>query len=318
MEYCPFDIESDPSRFDLETARIRTTRGLITARVSRKRDGRTATLYIHGIGANWSNWTPMLQAESAARLHVHDQVLIDLPGFGDSPNEAGADLRTTGEAVLEAVSALGYEKIRIVGHSMGGFVALDMASRNSGQIESLHLVAGSYFSMLQANQHPLSSCFRTPSIAAIFNVYYQIARTGKFGTQMVRALYALGISRTFLRVVASHPLRLRRSVVKALCYQYNPSGIIRTAKNQMDYDAYRYWARIQCPIWAVFADRDRIVPPRDMRQLLRCRPGVKSAMLTDSGHMVHVERPFEVLDALKLWDRTAIENEKNFELESSQ
>jgi pimeloyl-ACP methyl ester carboxylesterase len=303
MEYCPFDIDSDPTKFDLVTLRVDTSYGPLAARVSCKRGGQTATLYLHGVGADWSNWTPILQAEAAARLQVHDQVLIDLPGFGDSPNGAGMKMAEVSEAVLEVVLALGYEKIRIVGHSMGGFRALDMASRYPERIESIHLIAGSYFSMLQTNQHPVASFRYSPAIAAIFSIHYQVARTGKLGAQVVRTLYALGISRAFLGAVARHPFRLRRSVVKALCYQYNPAGIVQTAANQLDYNADQRWTRIQCPIWAVFAKRDRLVPPRDMEQLVRCQPTVKSIMLTDSSHLVHVERPFDVLDALELWDK---------------
>jgi pimeloyl-ACP methyl ester carboxylesterase len=304
MNYCPFDIELDPSKFDLETVRVDTSYGLLTARVSPKREGRIATLYIHGIGADWSNWTPILQAEAAAKLQVHDRVLIDLPGFGDSPPHQRTKIAEVSEAVLEMAYALGYEKIRIVGHSLGGFQALDMASRYPERIESIHLVAGSYFSMLQANKHPLESFFYNPAIAVTFGIYFQFARTGNFGSQVIRGLYALGISRAFLGAVASHPFLLRRSVVKALCYQYNATGIVQTAVNQVDYDADQFWTRIQCPIWAVFADRDRIVPRRDRERLLRCQPAVKSVILMDSSHLMHIERPFDVLNALELWNKS--------------
>lgn len=304
MQYCPFDIEPDSAKFDLKTVHVGTAYGPLAARVSRERGGETATLYIHGVGADWSNWTPVLQAEAAAGLRVHDQVLIDLPGFGDSPNELGSmEIADVGAAVLAVTAALGYQKIRIVGHSMGGFLTLDMASRHPDRIESIHLVAGSYFSILETIKHPLASFRHDAAVAATFGTMYEVARTGELGVAAVRALYALGLFRLFLGPGASHPFRLRRSVVRSLCYQYNPAGIIQTAANGPGYDADQRWARIKCPIWAVFGDRDRLVPPPDMERLRRCQPTAKSTMLADSSHMMHVERPFDVLDALGLWDK---------------
>jgi hypothetical protein len=38
-----------------------------------------------------------------------------------------------------------------------------------------------------------------------------------------------------------------------------------------------------------------------MARLLRCQPAAKCTTLADSSHMMHVERPFDVLEALELW-----------------
>lgn len=302
MKYCPYDIESSASDFNLETISVETAYGPLAARVSRERSGGTATLYIHGVGADWSTWTPILQAEAAGDLHVHDQILIDLPGFGDSPNRVGSlRIADVGAAVLHVIAELGYSKVRIVGHSMGGFLTLDMASRYPEHIESIHIVAGSYFSILATIQHPIKSFAHNATVAATFGTLYRASQTGPVGVHAVRALYHLGLSRLSLYPVARHPFRLRRSVVRALSYQYNPAGVIQTAANGPGYDADRQWALIQCPIWATFADRDSLVPPPDMERLLRCQPSAKCTMLSDSSHMMHLERPFDVLAALDLW-----------------
>lgn len=302
MEYCPFDIEAVASKFNLESIFVDTAYGPLAVRTSRDRSDSTATLYIHGVGADWSTWTPILQAEVAAGLHVHDQILIDLPGFGDSPNRLGSlRIADVGATVLNVVAQLGYSKVRIVGHSMGGFLTLDMASRYPEHIESIHLIAGSYFSILTTIQHPLKSVAHNATVAATFGALYRVAQTGPVGVRAIRVLYELGLSRLFLVPVTSHPFHLRQSVVRALCYQYNPAGVIQTAANGPGYDADQQWGLIQCPIWAAFADRDSLVPPPDMERLLRCQPSAKCTMLTDSSHMMHLERPFDVLNALDLW-----------------
>jgi pimeloyl-ACP methyl ester carboxylesterase len=302
MEYCPFDIDPVVEKFDLESIFVDTSYGPLAVRVSRERSSRIATLYIHGVGADWTTWTPMLQAAAAARLQVHDQILIDLPGFGDSPNRVGRlPIADVGATVLNVVAELGYSKVRVVAHSMGGFLTLDMASRYPEKMESIHIVAGSYFSILETIQHPLKSFAHNAIVAATFGTLYRASQTGPVGVSAIRALYELGLFRLFLFPVASHPFHLRQSVVKSLSYQYNPAGVIQTAANGPGYDADRQWSLIRCPIWATFADRDCLVPPPDMARLLRCQPSAKCTMLTDSSHMMHLERPFDVLSALDLW-----------------
>ena len=302
-DYCPFDIDHVADNFGLATVTVQTAYGGIVSRVSKERLGEAATLYIHGVGADWSTWTPLMHAETTDQLKVHDQIFIDLPGFGDSENRLGTlKIADVGEAVLSVASSLGYKTLRIVGHSMGGFLTLDMASRYPERVESIHLVAGPYFSILTTIQNPVAGFKYSPKSAAAFETQYVFSLTGRAGVALAKAFYTIGAGRTVLFPVASHPFDLRQSVVRALFYEQNPQGLLETAANGPGYDADRQWAKISCPIWAVFGDKDWLVPPHDMQRFLRCQPAAACTLLKDSSHMMHVERPFDVLAALALWD----------------
>lgn len=301
--YCPFDIESDPGKFNLATVPVDTPYGRLMARASQDHLSGTATMYIHGIGADWTTWTPIIRAEAALRMKTHDQIFINMPGFGDSENKLNSlDIADVGATLLSVAASLGYSKVRIVGHSMGGFLTLDMASRYPDRIESIHLAAGPYFSILESLQHPLLSFGFSPMVAATFGIQHLVSRTGGVGLSAIRGLYSARIFPLFLFPFASHPFQLKPSVVKALCYQQNPRGLIQTAANADGYDADKQWGKIKCSIWATFGDKDHLVPQSDMLRLLRCQPGAKCSTVADAGHLLHIERPFDVVKALELWD----------------
>lgn len=300
--YCPYEIDSAAESFGLETISLDTRYGPLPVRVSRDRQSETATMYIHGVGADWTTWSPLLQAEDALASPAHDRILVNLPGFGDAPNKLGKlDIRDVGDLFLSVAGSLGYRRLRLVGHSMGGFLTLDMASRHSEGIESIHLVAGPYFSILDSIQHPIGSFKRSPTTAAVFGAQYLLAHTGAFETTAFDLLYRLGLFRLLLFPFSRYPMRLRSSVVHALCHQANPQGLLMTAANGPGYDAYDQWAKITCPIWATFGEQDKLVPQRDMLRLTQVQPNARCSTIPNAGHMLHIEWPIEVSRSLHLW-----------------
>ena len=83
-------------------------------------------LLLHGIGHRWQVWTPVL--DSLAR--DFEVAAVDLPGFGLSPLPAKRPITLSGTVeLLEAVmDELGWERAHLVGNSLGGWLALELAS----------------------------------------------------------------------------------------------------------------------------------------------------------------------------------------------
>ncbi len=301
IAYCPFDIVQDPHDLNLGTASILTRYGTVLARTSKVQSSDTGTMYIHGVGATWTTWTPIIEAAAQLNLQQHDQIFVDVPGFGDSENKLNVlDIEDVGLTLLDVAASLGYRKVRIVGHSMGGFLALDMASRYPDRVESIHLVAGPYFSILASIQHPVRALAHRPLVATIFGLQHAVARTGRLGLTAFRLAYRLGAFRLLLFPYAQHPLRLRGSIVRSLCLGRNPRGTILTAENGAGYDPDKQWSQIKCPITAVFGENDRLVPHQDMMRLLECQPLASCKIVSDGGHLLHIEWPFDVLGALAI------------------
>lgn len=108
----------------------------IRALVTGEGDG-TPIVLIHGFGGDLNNWLFTQPALTGRPVHA-----IDLPGHGGSGKEVGAgDLAALSAAVLAYLDAAGIARAHLVGHSMGGAVALSLALDAPGRVASATLIA---------------------------------------------------------------------------------------------------------------------------------------------------------------------------------
>lgn len=81
---------------------------------------------IHGIGSCWQVWNPVLPALEER----HDVLALDLPGYGKSaPVRGEPTVPALVDAVEEAMDAAGWDTAHVVGNSMGGWIAAELAAR---------------------------------------------------------------------------------------------------------------------------------------------------------------------------------------------
>lgn len=117
-------------------------------------DGGQPRVYLHGLGA--SSGPYFTAAALRPALAGRRSLLLDLLGFGisDRPVDFPYTLEAHADAVAEALRAAGVAAAEVIGHSMGGSVALALADRHPGLVARLVLV--------DANLDPL-----TPAAGAL-------------------------------------------------------------------------------------------------------------------------------------------------------
>jgi len=104
-------------------------------------------LFIHGLGSSAERW---LDIPDAISMYYHT-IAVDLIGFGgsDKPKDVNYTIEQFSEFILEFIEKIGLSgddrKITLVGHSLGGYIAVDFAIRNKGLIEKLVLLDSSGF-----------------------------------------------------------------------------------------------------------------------------------------------------------------------------
>jgi pimeloyl-ACP methyl ester carboxylesterase len=97
-------------------------------------------VYLHGLGASAGPYFTAVVADPA--LAGHRSLLVDLLGFGisDRPESFPYTLEAHADALAAALRAAGVEGADVVGHSMGGAVAMVLAHRHPGLVARLVLV----------------------------------------------------------------------------------------------------------------------------------------------------------------------------------
>jgi pyruvate dehydrogenase E2 component (dihydrolipoamide acetyltransferase) len=93
---------------------------------------------VHGFGADLNAWM-FNQPVLAERRRV---VALDLPGHGGSVKQVGAgDAEALAAAIADALTVLGLDRVHLVGHSLGGALALVLARQMPERVASLTLLA---------------------------------------------------------------------------------------------------------------------------------------------------------------------------------
>ena len=125
------------AKFDEQGSRIRWTES-----GTRTEGGGEATVYVHGLGAMSAAYHAHIAAAPA--LAGRRSLFVDLPGHGisDRPADFGYTLEDHAGALAAVLDGAGVRGAELVGHSMGGAVAVVLAYRRPELVARLVLAEG--------------------------------------------------------------------------------------------------------------------------------------------------------------------------------
>src|SRR5262249_46159525 len=107
-------------------------------RYARRGEGRSRVILIHGFGGDLDNWLFNIDALAEdATVYA-----LDLPGHGQSVKAIGEPTAAgLAKTVLAFADALGLDQLHLVGHSLGGAIAIEAARQGGKKVRSLALIA---------------------------------------------------------------------------------------------------------------------------------------------------------------------------------
>ena len=234
--------------------------------------GRTAVLLLHGIGGGRSIWSAEASGTACAIADAGFRaVAIDLPGYGDSAGPTSMD--RFADAVLAVAGHLGAARTVLLGHSMGGMVAQEVAARAPQAVQGLVLAC-------------TSAAFGKPG--------------GDWQAQFVAERLApldagLGMPGMADRLVPGlvspqappAALRIARDVMARV-----PEPTYRSALRTIaGFDRREALARIAVPTLLLAAEHDRTAPPEVMQRMAARIAGSEYLCLPGAGHIANVEAP---------------------------
>lgn len=245
------------------------------------RDGRPV-LFVHGLGGCWRNWLESLGAAAAAGFRA---IAMDLPGFGDSEMPAERiSIPGYGRWVDALCDELGLGAAALVGNSMGGFVAAEVAIRVPARVERLVLVsAAGITAEHQRSERLLAALYRGEAMSAFL--------TGLVVARAAAVARRPRLRHAALRFVARHPERLAAPLAYEQIRGIGTPGFLPALDACSDYPIRDRLPEIACPTLIVWGRRDVIVPVRDADVFEELIPDARKVVWDDVGHVPMLEEP---------------------------
>lgn len=234
-----------------------------------------AALLVHGAGMDHTAW--QLPARWLA-WHGHAVLAVDLPGHGRSQGPALSSVPEMGQWLGRVMDAAGVERAGVVGHSMGGAIALEAAAALPDRVTRIALLGTA--AAIPVSSVLLEAARDAPERAYRMMTAWAHGHAARMGGHPVPGLWMTGASLALFR--------------------RNAPGVLHT-----DLAACDGWtsgteaaARVRCPALIVVAANDIMTPPRNGAELARLIADSRMVTLADCGHMLVAEQPDATLNAL--------------------
>lgn len=259
-------------------------------------------LFLHGLGASKVSLLPAI-AGLAATYRV---VAMDFPGFGKSSAPVGAryDARWLAQSALATLDAIGVERAAIVGNSMGGRVAVELALDHPDRVAALGLLTPAVAFDEYRFIRPLINLLR-------FDLPVGAAPWPLAGA-LPRRMIDVGLRSMFAdpsRVPAANLAAARDDFIRSMGNRRRRMAMVAaTRRIGMDVPA-RFWRRLgelEAPSLWIFAQHDRLVSCAYAEQVRARLPDAEVEVWDDCGHVPQFEYPIETVERLDTFFSAAL------------
>jgi pimeloyl-ACP methyl ester carboxylesterase len=225
-------------------------------------------LYLHG--ASGAAWLPVLQKLS----EKYDVIAPEHPGFGESDTPDWLDtIHDLAYFYLDVMEQLKLRNVHLVGNSLGGWLAAEIAVRNTSRLASVTLCNAAGLYVPGAKQ---SDSFMMSEEQRLREFFYD----PKKAEEMVARVMDPDREDTVLK---------NRATVARLSWQ----------PRSHDPHLPKWLHRIDVPTLVIWGDHDKSFPKEHAQAYHKAIPGSKLVMVPKCGHVPQIEKPDEFVAALE-------------------
>jgi pimeloyl-ACP methyl ester carboxylesterase len=246
-----------------------------TIAVERAGSGKPMVL-LHGLGSNRQVWEPVIPA-LAERFEV---LAFDLPGFGDSAPLAGGEdpsVPALARAVALELDRLGIKKPHLVGNSMGGWIAFELARQ--GLVRSVVAIS------------PVG--LHTRAEARRGDVQLAAHKAGsRLSAPLGRLPFWLGPARSLLlRTMFARPGNVSPEAAALSNRKLADSPSFTASRRWISSHRPVGLDQVTCPVLIAWGTKDRLLPARQGPRWVAEIPGAKLRLLPGLGHLPQSDDP---------------------------
>lgn len=244
----------------------------------------TAVL-IHGLAGCWQNWLANI-VELSRTFHV---VALDLPGFGhsDLPGD-GISIPGYAQTVTRLMDHLGVGKAHLLGHSMGGMVATELAIQRPERVDRMVLVSPAGWSTSD-----------TPGRVSKFAAIGELI-SARIGANREFIVRRPALRKRVLRGVVAFPEKLSPEMAYELIGATGKRGFAQALVAILGYDFRDKLPAVQTPTLVIWGRWDGVIRWHDAYKFADALPNGVAMVLSETAHSAMVEHP-------DWFDRTAID-----------
>ncbi|PKV67328.1 alpha/beta fold hydrolase [Pontibacter ramchanderi] len=245
--------------------------------------GPETLIFIHGLGSYSPAWN-----KNVSELSQHYRcIAIDLPGYGKS-DKAGitAGMASYASQVLALMDALQLKQVTLVGHSMGGQIALTAALQAPQRIKYLILAAPAGIETFTEQQKQLFKMTVTPESVQ------------KTTPEQVVANFKVNFHQ--MPADAQYMVDDRLKMTESAAFGDYSAAVAGSVAAMVDEPVYEQLPQVQVPTLIIFGAQDALIPNRYLNPNLTTQavaetardriPNSKLVVLPEAGHFLQYEQ----------------------------
>lgn len=246
---------------------VTTARGRMWIADHRRGSGGATAILIHGAGGSHLSFPKELR-----RLTALNSILVDLSGHGKSGGGGQQEISEYALDIIALMDALGLDSAILIGHSMGGAIALWLGRHHPERVSAL-VLAGTG-ARLPVNPALIASI--------VTDTNSTIDKIGAWMWSDEASVDQVARSAAIIR--ATDPPILQRDFIA--CDRF---------------DIRECLPKIMAPALVIAGERDKMTPPALSEELAQGLPKARLFLAHRAGHMMLLERSAETVAAIEAW-----------------